>query len=150
MSNSDNELRCQKCFHVLSSTITLGILPIGRSVFICCSVSYPLGIVTRSEPSSAGTGQEKRLSLWEGPSMKSQSNIYADCTFFLDLEKHELQMRRADFSLETFRKLSNKSNRLLWNPGKLLSLRFLWFYRRVPALYFFIKATKRLSFFFKV
>lgn len=134
----------------LSSTISLGILPIGRSVFICCSVFYPLGIVTRSEPSSAGTGQENHLPLWEGPSMKSQSNIYADCTFFLDLEKHELQMRRADISLETFRKLSNKSNRLLWNPGKLLSLKFPWFYLRVPALYFFIKATKRLSFFFKV
>lgn len=122
-----------------------------RKVCVHLLLSFlPLGIVTRSEPSSAGMGQEKRLSLWECPSMKSQSNIYTDCTFFLDLEKHELQMRRADFSLETFRKLSNKSNRLLWNPGKLLSLRFPWFYRRVPALYFFIKATKRLSFFFKV
>lgn len=68
--------------------------------------------------------------------MKSQSSICADCTFFLDVEKHELQMRRADISPETFRKLSNKSNRLLWNPGKLLSLKFPWFYLRVPALYF--------------
>lgn len=136
MSNSGNELRWQKCLCALSATISLGILPIGRSVFMCCSVSYPLGVVTRSEQSSAGTGQEKRLSLWEGPSTKSESTVYADCTFFLDLEKHELQMRRADISLETFRKLSNKSNRLLWNPGKLLSLKFPWFYLRVPALYF--------------
>lgn len=68
--------------------------------------------------------------------MMSQSNIYADCTDFLDLEKHKLQMRRTDISLETSRKLSNKSNRLLWNPGKLQSVRFPWFYIRVPALYF--------------
>lgn len=80
--------------------------------------------------------------------MMSCSNIYAGYTYLLDLGKHKLQMRRVAISLETFRKLSNKSNGLLWNLRKPLKCQVSMSLHKESRLFIFRKSNQEIQFFF--